>query len=126
MEIPTFEQFAEFIRHATGCSSSRNISYSTRFEKDLGITGDDGIELLSETEKKYGVLLFSEEDGCRKTFNLASNEYLFNSEGFNPFSGILNLLRGEKDSIVREFTVGALYDAVCQAAMKPGSDLKRL
>jgi len=112
MKTSTFEQFAELVRHFAGCSSKVQITRATKFQDDLGITGEDGTELLIETEKHYGVLLHSEEHGFRVTFNLAPNEYLFNSEGFNAFELLGRLFGVKEGSTVREFTVGELYDAV--------------
>ena len=52
-ELP-FDQFADFIRGWAGLSSKKIIVPGTKFEEDLGITGDDGLEILEATEKKYG------------------------------------------------------------------------
>lgn len=97
--------------------SKIKITAETLFEDDLGITGDDGVELLEATEKHFGVELCSEEDGYRKTFNLAPNEYLFHPEGFcfNPFNLIRKLLGLNETEIIRKLTVGELYDVVCRA-----------
>jgi hypothetical protein len=37
------------------------ITKHTLLDADLGITGDDGVELLEEAEKKFGVLFVTEE-----------------------------------------------------------------
>jgi hypothetical protein len=60
---PTFEEFSEFIREFAGLSARTGITRSTRFENDLGITGDDGGDLLTNVEHKFGVLLHSKEVG---------------------------------------------------------------
>lgn len=112
---PTFEEFSDFIREVAGLPASTEITPATRFEKDLGITGDDGSDLLTDVERKFGVLLHSKEDGYRKTFNLEQNEFLFNSEGFNPFQLITMLLKKSGKSKVRDFTVGELFEAVCRS-----------
>jgi len=64
----------------------KKVSEETQFERDLGLTGDDGKELLEATEKRFGVTLCSEEAGLRETFNLGSNECLFHSEGIFPLT----------------------------------------
>ena len=61
---------------------SEAIVIETLFEDDLGITGDDGCELLEATETHFGVSLASPEEGYRCTFDLAPHEFLFHSEGF--------------------------------------------
>src|SRR5262249_1359744 len=109
MASPSFDEFAAFVRDFAGLSSKTSILRCTRFENDLGVTGDDGLELLLKTEERFDVQLSSEAHGFRQTFGLAPNEYLFNGEGFNP----LNLFR-RSSAIIREFTVGELYDAVCR------------
>lgn len=109
MAAPSFEQFIAFIREFAVLSTSTVITPATRFEKDLGITGDDGTELLEGVEKRFGVQLSSVEHGVRPVFNLKPNENLFHSEGFD----LVGLSSSES---VREFTVGELYDAVCRAS----------
>ena len=109
MAVPSFEQFAVFIREFAKLSPEIVIARVTRFERDLGITGDDGRDLLDEAEKRFGVELSSVENGVRHVFNLGPNENLFHSEGV----GVLGVFRSEP---VREFTVGELYDVVCRAS----------
>jgi acyl carrier protein len=103
MEALTFGEFVEFIRQWAHIPKRNQINPDTQFERDLGITGDDGSDLLIATEKKFGVKLSSE------TFSLEPNEYLFNSEGFGVVHGIMTLFN---TPTVRAFTVGELYEAV--------------
>lgn len=116
MEAPTFAEFTEFLRNFACISSKKQITAMTRFENDLGITGDDGDDLLIATEKRFEVKL------SRETFNLRPNEYLFNSEGLD-FLGLFKGLLGAKET-VREFTVGELYDAVCRGVNPDEPTLK--
>jgi hypothetical protein len=113
MVAPSFDQFSAFVREFSQIPRKTAITTSTRFEKDLGITGDDGTDLLEATEKRFGVELGSEAHGKRPSFNLGVDEYLFHGEGFDLF-GFVRRLRGNGRT-VREFTVGELYNAVCQA-----------
>jgi hypothetical protein len=106
---PTFEEFARFVREFTGVSVKTAIVPSTRFEKDLGVTGDDGVDLLRRTQSRFKVVLSSEKRGYRDTFKLGPNEFLFHSEGLDFFG----LCSGQ----VRQFTVGELYEAVCRAGI---------
>ncbi len=82
MKTLSFDEFAEFVRECHGLSRKKQIAPETKFEDDLGITGDDGADLLEATEKRFNVSLCSKEHGCRETFNLGPNEYLFHPEGF--------------------------------------------
>ena len=111
MEILTFERFTDFLRQWRRIPKPKMITSETQFDRDLGITGDDGQDLLDATEKEFGIRLSSEDHGYRETFNLAPNEYLFQSEG-----GVVwepTTLFGT--TTVRAFTVGELYEAVERA-----------
>jgi hypothetical protein len=113
MDNLTFEEFVIFIREFWSVSSRKQITPDTQFERDLGLTGDDGDELLLATERRFGIKLGSEETGIRGTFNLGPNEYLFHSEGLELFQprGLISLF-GSEEHTVRKFTAGELYDAV--------------
>jgi hypothetical protein len=115
MDELTFDEFAAFIRVYRSVSDRKSISPETRFECDLGLTGDDGDDLLIATEKRFGVTLCSEETGVRETFNLGPNEYLFHSEGLELFPFEMTSLFTTTANSVREFTVGELYEAVRRA-----------
>jgi acyl carrier protein len=113
---PSFNEFAEFIRERHGLSRKKQIAPETKFEDDLGITGDDGCDLLAATEKRFRVSLSSEKHGYRETFALGPNEFLFQSEG-GVFPELLTIFRGHSP-VVRTFTVGELYNAVQEALAK--------
>ncbi|MGA2987643.1 MAG: hypothetical protein ABSG32_27960 [Terriglobia bacterium] len=112
MEDLSFERFCEFIREFARLSRNKKIVPETLFEKDLGITADDGCELLEATEKRFGIRLCSGKDGYRGTFHLGVNEFLFHSEGFGSPWGILRTLFTGHPPTIRRFTVGELYAAV--------------
>ena len=86
------------------------------FEDDLGITGDDGIDLMEAVEKEYGISLSS----AREMLALNPNEYLFHGEGFGPINFqelkrvTKNLFSTNKEPkpIIWTFRVGKLYDIV--------------
>lgn len=87
----------------------------TQFERDLGLTGDDGADLFAATEKRFGVTLCSQGEGLRETFNLGPNEFLFHSEGWGiPFR--FTSIFTSVEPIVRKFTVGELFEAVVRAS----------
>jgi hypothetical protein len=111
LEMPSFEDFSGFIRQWAHHGKSKEITRETQLERDLGITGDDGGDLLAATEKEFGIRLSSEEMGYRATFGLEPNEYLFHSEGgaiWEPTTLFGTIT-------VRAFTVGELYLAVQKA-----------
>jgi acyl carrier protein len=109
---PTFNDVADFVRAWGRIPVKRQIDPETQFERDLGITGDDGSELLEAAQKKFGVDLAPDESGYRKIFGLGPNEYLFNSAGFGPVAGLMTLFTTPS---VRAFTVGELFKAIQQA-----------
>lgn len=88
------------------------ITHETQFERDLGITGDDGSELLEAAQKRFQINLAPDETGYRRTFGLGPNEYLFNSEGFGLGTATITLFSNHS---VRAFTVGELYRALVKA-----------
>ncbi len=113
----TFEQLAAFIREEAAIRKKKAITPETQFERDLGITGDDGCELLEAVEKHFGLTLHSEENGYRKAFDLGPDEYLFHSEGGFfplPYSPPIITLFGPQFGTenVRVLTVGDLYSAI--------------
>jgi acyl carrier protein len=118
MEEPTFDQFAEFIREWAQVSRKKEITKETLFERDLGITGDDGIDLLTATEERFGVDFDPEPDGFRKAFNLGPNEYLFHAEGFGLTVFEFTSIFGSATPTVKAFTVGELYEAVRKAVIE--------
>lgn len=115
MEPPLADVIA-FVREFSGCRREA-IDENSWLEKDLGITGDDGVELLEEAENVFGVSFSAEEDGFREAFSLKENEYLFHSEGID-FFGIVYLcrrLRGIPAPVVRDLTVGQLHSALVES-----------
>ena len=79
---PSFAETVEFVRRFSGHGVKTIIVADTRLDSDLGITGDDGSDLLDEAGRYFGADL-SGHDGFRTTFGLAPNEYLFHAEGFD-------------------------------------------
>ena len=120
MVNPSFDEVVAFVRESRRIRKDRSITPETRLEADLGITGDDGVDLLEEAEKHFKLRLTSDEHGVRETFNLKPNEYLFESEGFDPLgiTTLIRWLRGEPRPVVRDLTVGELHKALGRAASK--------
>ncbi|MBK7926639.1 MAG: hypothetical protein IPJ98_03870 [Bryobacterales bacterium] len=118
---PSFEELADFIREWAAIPRRMSILPETLFEDDLGITGDDGCELLEATEKHFGVCLSSPEEGYRRAFDLAPHEFLFHSEGLGwDLSDIVSLFHpSAPPSSIRAFRVGDLFEAIRKAPPKP-------
>ncbi len=116
---PAFDEVAEFVRRWARIPAKKPITPDTQFERDLGISGDDGGELLEASEVQFKVNLKDGDNGFRTVFELGSNEYLFNSEGFSIGSGgtdMITLFTNTNPS-VRRFTVGELCEALRKAPL---------
>ncbi len=103
---PNFEELAELIRQHLGFRLDKQIASEMQFERDLGITGDDGSEIVDAVAKQYGIEFTAE------SFGLEANEFLFNSEGIGLIPSIIRLLLRKPEPEVRSFTVGELFEAV--------------
>lgn len=102
MRHVSFDEVADVVAEFSGTDRSR-ISPSTRVESDLGITGDDGDELLQAIATRF-----------RTDFNRPDHagRFLFGSEGMSfPVRNIRQLL-GHPKSTVIPITVGDLHLAV--------------
>jgi hypothetical protein len=123
---PTFDDLALFLRDFARISPRTAISPETRIEADLGITGDDGDDLLKGVATHFRTPLASPEDGYRSTFGLAPNEYLFHSEGVDMlgFGRLLARLfrrTDEAPAVVRDLTVGELFAAILRRQRDGGN-----
>lgn len=58
-----FDSVASFIREWARIPAKRAITDQTRFEEDLGITGDDGAELLDAAAQHFEVELTRDDFG---------------------------------------------------------------
>ena len=105
-EDPSFDAICEIIRDQSGLHPEDPITPDTQFERDLGITGDDDAEILDRVADYYAICFTA------KSFDLAPNEYLFNSEGFDVVPAFIGTLMRKPEPEVRSFTVGELYEAV--------------
>ncbi|WP_052696611.1 DUF1493 family protein [Pantoea sp. BL1] len=66
---PTLEEVIEFVREFSGDHKSMMTEH-TLLDADLGITGDEGAELLEEAEKRFGVSCVTEERSFQETFGI--------------------------------------------------------
>lgn len=114
---PTFNAVAAFVRDWARVPAEKQITPATQFERDLGITGDDGVELLEAAQKRFKVNFTNGDNGIRTIFKLGPNEYLFNSEGFPAWFGKGGLFStSDTNYTVRAFTIGELCVAIQQAS----------
>lgn len=116
---PTLHDVIDFVRKFTG-EYRAPIDGNTWLEADLGISGDDGVDFLVEVAQAFGVVLHTEEEGYRLTFNLQENEYIFTSEGVDLLgvSRLINWLRGIPRPVIRDLSVGHLYRVLVEAHQK--------
>ena len=108
----SFEQVCQIIRDQCQLNPDESISPETQFERDLGITGDDGSEILDGVAEYYGIQFTAD------SFGLQPNEFLFSSEGIDLFPAFIRILFNKPEPEVRSFTVGELYDAVVKEVAK--------
>jgi acyl carrier protein len=94
----SFEQIAEFLAEHQGIDPSR-IAPGVRLEADLGITGDDGHELLVALMSRFHVEI------DRTSTAQAS---LLHSEGSDPFALVSRVLGRGKERVI-PITVGDLH-----------------
>lgn len=98
----SFENFIDFLKDSYYLSDKYPITRETLMEEDLGITGDDGDELLLAIQDEFGINFCDNEGSIKKAFGMKDNEYLFHSEGFSLFNSSKN--------VIIPLSVGQLYD----------------
>jgi acyl carrier protein len=111
----TIENLINVIRKHQGIPQKKEITVGTLLEKDLGITGDDGCELLEAIEQEFGVSFIGADGTIREIFGLQKDEYLFHSEGIAVFNFLASLF-GKDLERVKALTIGQLHEAVCRAS----------
>jgi len=107
----TLEEVIACIRESQGIKEARSITDTTLLERDLGITGDDGIELLEGLQKQFGVSFSGSDGTLREAFGLKKDEYLFHSEGFSLLLMIANFF-GCPIEKVKPISVGQLHRVI--------------
>ncbi len=123
-EDASFDKLIEIIRECQGFSAQYEISADMLLERDLGITGDDGCELLEAIEQTFGMSFLGTDGTLKETFKLAEGEYLFHSEGFSLFGFIATLL-GKDTEKVKPLTVGQLYEAVLASKLRNNDQITK-
>lgn len=113
----TFENLVALIRSDQRISVNKSITEHTELERDLGITGDDGEELLIEIEKQFSLSCAGKDGTINEVFRLGENQYLFHSEGFFAFTWLRSIF-GKKKAYIKTLTVGQLFEAAKNAKAK--------
>lgn len=111
---PGLDEVVAVVREFAAIGPDRQISMDTRMEADLGITGDDGVDLLRAVESRFDVAMGVKDGSLRSVFDLAENEYLFGSEGLEvPFlNRIYRWITGNPAPVIRDLTVGELVAVI--------------
>lgn len=110
---PTLADVISFIREYAGLRK-QPVDEHSYIEKDLHIAGDDGVELLQEAEKVFGVCFETDEHNLRTLFSMKDNEYLFTAEGLDllGISRFFAWLRGIPEPTIRDLTVGEFHQVL--------------
>lgn len=111
------ENLIALIREFHCIPDKTEISETTLLENDLGITGDDGCDLLEEIEKTYKLSFTGKDGSLREFFDLEENQFLFHSEGLDLF-GIFSFIFGREPENVKPITVGDLLAGSLKAKNK--------
>lgn len=116
----TFDNLISIIRECQGLSElgfseTEVITETTLLDKDLGITGDDGWELLGSIETQFGVSFTGQDGTAREFFGLAKNEQLFHHETDFGLRMLIKTLFHRQKEHVKPLSIGQLYTALCIA-----------
>ncbi|MDH3223375.1 MAG: DUF1493 family protein [Gemmatimonadota bacterium] len=111
------DDVVEFVREFTRVPPRISITADTRIEADLGVTGDDGVELLLGAEERFCADF---GDDLAGVFGLDQGQTLFNDEGTGmPGMGVLLRLLGRgAPPEVRDLKVGELYEALLRSTVE--------
>ena len=114
--MPDVSEVINFVRSYTGAGARIEISGATRLEADLGVTGDDGVDLLKAAEQHFGIEFGND---LRPVFQLDPDEVLFGDEGL-PIPGLAwvrRLLGGQPPPAVADLTVEQLHSAILRCSV---------
>lgn len=114
MKYPSFEEFVEVVRQCARLKRDQRIDPEMQFERDLGMTLDDGTELLEDLERHYGI-----EFGA-DSFDLKENECLFHSDDPDAYP-VVQTIFADSRTEVRPLTAGQL----CRAVLKELSETQK-
>lgn len=98
-------------------TDQKKITGNSMLESDLGITGDDGIDLLKSIEEAFDVVFSDSENGYRTIFNLKKNEYLFHAEGLDLF-GLVEFMFRKSRKGVKSISVSDLHQVIVKLQLE--------
>ncbi len=129
-KVPTLQDIERFVRDFAGLGAGQSVTPQTRLDADLGITGDDGDDLLKAAAEHFGAKLADPIHGYRETFSLAENEYLFHAEGFDLLgvSVLVRAVSNKPKPRIRDLTLAELHDAIIRTSVNatlPNISLER-
>ena len=114
-EPVSLTDFVAFLRAHLGIAPSRRIDPGTTLEKDLGVTGDEGWELLEAISREYSVTFLGADGTLSEAFQLKPGQTLFHAEAGVSLYGLVAHLFSADSEDVLPVTVGGLYDATLKA-----------
>lgn len=103
----TFDEVVRALRASQAIPGHVMITGATLLEDELGITGDDGCELLQEMESVFKVSFAGADGSLREAFGLDGDQFLFHGEGWK----LLALFRKEN---VKPLSVGELHRVIVE------------
>ena len=114
MDNPTFNEVVTFIRSFAALNEKKAIVSETKLDFELGITGLDGNDFLSEAENHFSVSFPSDEENFRRLFELDENEYLFGPEGLDilGIGKLIRWIKKEPEPIVKDLSVGKFHQVL--------------
>lgn len=115
----TLEELIALLREFH-CGYKCKITATTLLEDDLGISGDDGHDLVEQVERRFNVSFVGKDGTFREAFDLGKDEYLFHGEGFRCAELMLGLL-GIRLYKVKPLTVGQLLEAILRCKKQDGN-----
>lgn len=109
----TLDDVITFIRADQYIGEGTPITATTLLEADLGITGDDGSELLEGLQKHFAISFAGPDGSLREAFGLQPGEYLFHSEGLGFFQWLAGCF-GKDIENVKPLSVGELHRVIAR------------
>lgn len=114
----TLDDVIAFIREHQGVGDGIPITATTLLENDLGITGDDGCELLEALQKRFDISFTGSDGSLREAFGLRQGEYLFHSEGIGLFQMLAGLFSRDIENI-KPLSAGELHQVIAGLRKTP-------
>lgn len=115
MQTPGLQEVIAFVRHQSAIGDTEPIGAQTCLEADLGVSGDDGSELLLAAENHFSVILSTPDGSLSPLFGLGANEYLFSAEGMDwPLGYSFRWLFNQPTPVMHDLTAGELHAVLVQ------------